>query len=167
MDHPNWIKDLVQAEQKMEESGVIDFSPAHDPQTHLKEDTITFLNEVKSQFIAASSAFNQLKNSSNGRIKIYAISKTDADFMLFRNGFKLIFSMKEAGKVSVAFNHFGLGFLPGESANEAATRLMNENELVAKWGAFGDLVWTFEGQEIKVDYLVRHYLSRFIRESTK
>lgn len=167
VDHLSWIKELVKAEQTMEESGVIDFSPSHDPQTHLKEDTVGFLNEVKGQFIAAASAFNQLKSSSNGRIKIYAISKTDADFMLFRNGFKLIFSMKEAGKVIVSFNHFGIGFLPGEQANEAAQRLMNENELTAQWGAFGDLVWTFENQEIKIDYLVRHYLSRFIRESTK
>ena len=33
--------------------------------------------------------------------------------------------------------------------------------------AFGDLVWTYQEQPVKVDYLVRYYLTRFIRESAK
>lgn len=167
MDRLTWIKELVHAEQKMEESGIIDFTAGYDPATNLRNDSIQFLNEIKSGFISACSAFNQLKNSSAGRIKIYSISKTEADFMIFRNGFKLIFSLREAGKIAVSFNHLGLGYLPGKDAASSEQDTANENILTAKWGAFGDLVWTYEDQEIKNEYLVRHYLSRFIRESTK
>ena len=42
--------------------------------------------------------------------EIYGIANTHADFMLFRNGFKLIFSLKEPGAVSVRFHYVGAGF---------------------------------------------------------
>ncbi len=42
-----------------------------------------------------------------------------------------------------------------------------EDLLVARWGAFGDLQWTYQEQVVKTDYLVRYYMTRFIRESAK
>jgi hypothetical protein len=39
--------------------------------------------------------------------------------------------------------------------------------LSARWGAFGDLVWTYQDQPVKVEYLVKYYMTRFIRESAK
>ena len=87
--------------------------------------------------------------------------------MIFRNGFKLIFSYREPGRIAVTFNHLGSRYIPGEEATMAPTKLMEEDVLVSKWGAFGDLVWTYHDQVIKPAYLVRHYMSRFVRESAK
>ena len=42
-----------------------------------------------------------------------------------------------------------------------------EDLLIARWGAFGDLNWTFHEQPIKNEYLVRYYMTRFVRESAK
>src|SRR4051812_1889016 len=91
MDRISWIKDLVLAEQQMEDSGIIDMSAGFDAEKELEDATIEFLADLKTGFIEAASTFNQLKGSALGTIKIYGISKTRADFMLFRNGFKLIF----------------------------------------------------------------------------
>lgn len=170
-DRLGWIKELVRAEQRMEESGVIEFGPAFDPAQILISESVAFMNELKVVFVDAASAFNQLKGSSLGRVKIYGIANTHADFMLFRNGFKLIFSLKEPGAVSVRFHYVGAGFQPAGSAVSpgagATTQTSEEDLLIARWGAFGDLNWTYQEQAIKTDYLVRYYLTRFVRESAK
>lgn len=165
MDRMDWIKDLVLAEQQMEESGMVDFSAGFDPEATLMNETIEFLESLKNKFVETASAFNQLKGSTVGRIKIYGISKTHADFMLFRNGYKLIFSMRQPGLIAINFAHLGTSYIP--TAGHQVTFNGEEDLLHSHWGAFGDLIWTYQGQPIRLDYLVRYYLSRFIRESAK
>ena len=110
MDKIQWIKDLVMAEQEMEESGVVDFAAGFDPEKELERETIDYLQDLKAAFIESAAAFNQLKASTVGNIKIYGISRTKADFMIFRNGFKLIFALKRPGIVDVRFNHIGANY---------------------------------------------------------
>ncbi|MEK7355996.1 MAG: hypothetical protein AAB250_06075 [Bdellovibrionota bacterium] len=169
MDKLGWIKDLVRAEQKMEESGVVDFTVGFDPQQLLSTESLAFLEGMKNSFIEAASSFNQLKASTVGRVKIYGISNTQADFMLFRNGFKLIFSLREPGVIGIRFHYVGSGFVTMPAASDNGTKVPQDNEdmLTARWGAFGDLVWTYQDQPVKTDYLVRYYMTRFIRESAK
>ena len=171
-DRLGWIKELVRAEQRMEESGVIEFGPAFDPAQILVTESVAFMNELKVIFVDAASAFNQLKGSSLGRVKIYGIANTHADFMLFRNGFKLIFALKEPGAISVRFHYVGAGFQPigaamAPGSGAVSSHVGEEDLLIARWGAFGDLNWTYQEQAIKTDYLVRYYLTRFVRESAK
>lgn len=167
MNRIKWIKDLVIAEQHMEETGMVDFTAGFDPESSLEEQTIEYLRDLKTAFIETASAFNELKGSGLGTLKIYGISKTKADFMLFRNGFKLIFSMSRPGAVSIRFNHIGAAFIPGVTQDPQEIKPPDEDWLKAKWGAFGDLVWTYKEQEVKLDYMVRYYITRFVRESAK
>lgn len=168
MDKLSWIKDLVRAEQQMEESGMVDMAPEVDPSAQLMSESMAFLNELKIEFVDALSAFNDLKPSALGRIKLYGIAKTHADFMLFRNGFKMIFSLKEAGLISVRFNYMGTNFVPALSgAQSQQAALMDEDLVEARWGAFGEVIWTYQGQTIRIPKLVEFYMSRFVRESVK
>lgn len=166
MEKMHWVRELVIAEQQMEESGVVDFSAGFDPSADVKASTVEFMNDLKSLFIESASVFNQLKGSTLGNIKIYGISKTPADFMLFRNGYKLIFSIKKAGLIGVRFNQIGSSFLPGQSTEDESSQ-SSEDYLKAAWGAFGELKWTYNDQLINLAYLVRYYMSRFVRESSK
>lgn len=155
MDKLSWIKELVRAEQRMEESGVVDFGAGFDPQSILVSESVGFLNELKASFVEASSSFNQLKGSAVGRVKIYGISNTQADFMLFRNGFKLIFSLKEPGLLGIRFHYVGAQFM---TMSDDGQKVPQEEDLIqARWGAFGDLVWTYQEQPLKLDYLVKYY----------
>ena len=165
MDKLSWIKDLVQAEQQMEESGMIDFTAGFDPQKLLSEESLDFLNDLKVCFVDSVTTFNQLKASPMGRIKVYGISNTEADFMLFRNGFKLIFAMKSPGHIAIKFHYVGANFIPNSGPEQGTEQ--GEDQLIAKWGPFGDLVWTYNDQSLKLDFLVRYYLSRFVKESAK
>lgn len=165
MDKLSWIKELVLAEQQMEESGMVDMSAGFDTLNMLEEETIEFLQDLKTSFVESAAAFNQLKGSTLGNVKIYGISKTRADFMLFRNGFKLIFSMTQPGQIKIYDSQMTNSFVPGQNAAEETTGRLDL--LIAKWGPFGELQWTYQDQPINLDYLVRFYTSRFIRESAK
>ena len=174
MEKISWIKDLVKAEQQMEESGLVDMSFGFDPERVLVTETIQFLLALKTEFVDSSSTFNELKPSALGRIKIYGIAKTHADFMLFRNGYKMIFAMKAPGQISVRFNFIGTNYIPTPGSNNndmgasnANANVMEENIVEARWAAFEELVWMYKGQNVKLEFMVRHYMTQFIRESSK
>ena len=164
-----WVKDLVRAEEQMEETGIVDLSIGFDNDRTLAQETLSLLQILKNEFIDAATAFNELKASALGRIKIYGIAKTQADFMLFRNGFKMIFSLKEPGQISIRFNFLGPGFTPSAlpSATQSSQNLMEEHLLVAKKGPFGEMIWTFQEKEIRIDSVVRYHMTLFIKESAK
>lgn len=165
MEKLNWIKELVLAEQQMEEAGVVDMEAGFDPQRQVDEATIEFIADLKAAFVEAASAFNQLKGSTLGQVRIYGISKTKADYMLFRNGYKLIFSLRQPGTIAVSYSNVGANYVPGTPAKSDDTA--PSDYLRATWGAFGQLIWTYNDHAINIDYLVRYYMSRFIKDSAR
>ena len=164
-----WIKELVRSEDQMEESGMVDLAIGLDSEKTLIQETLRFLAELKNSMTEAASAFNELKTSPLGRIKTYGIAKTQADFMLFRNGFKMIFSMKEPGIISIRFNFMGPSYIPTAIPTHQAanTAVMEEHLIQARKGPFHELVWTFQEHAIQMASVVRYHLSLFIKESSK
>ena len=98
MDKFGWIKDLVTADQQMEDAGIVEFCVGEDPALQLEDASVDYLQDLKLEFLKVISAFNQLSGSTMGPIRVYSIAKTKADFMLFRNGTKLIFSLQNGGR---------------------------------------------------------------------
>jgi hypothetical protein len=41
------------------------------------------------------------------------------------------------------------------------------DQLRASWGAFGQLIWTYNEHEIDINYLIRYYMSRFVKDSAR
>ena len=93
----NWVKTLVRQEEQMEKTGKIaaanPFCPSKE---ELQEHTVEFLKQLRTAFTQHISFFNQLKGYM-GSIRIYGITGTLADFMLFRNGYKMIFFYEISG----------------------------------------------------------------------
>ena len=166
MEKLNWIKELVQAERQMEEAGVVDMEAGFDPNRQVEEATLEFITDLKAAFVEAAAAFNQMKGSTLGQIRIYGISKTKADFMLFRNGFKLIFSMRQPGTLVVSYSAAVAQYIPGQTPTKPEEG-KQADLLRATWGAFGQLIWTYNDHSINVDYLVRYYMSRFVKDSAR
>jgi len=160
----SWIKELVLAEQQMEEAGVVEMEAGFDPTRQLEEETQEFITDLKAAFIETASAFNQLKGSTHGHLRIYGISKTKSDFMLFRNGYKLIFSVRAPGTVHVTYTAAGAHYVPGTVKPEDTGPT---DILQATWAAFGQLTWTYNNHPINEDYLVRYYVSRFVKDSAR
>jgi len=169
-DRLTWIKDLVKSEERMEETGVVDMSIGFDNDRILTHETLTFLQNLKNEMIDSSNAFNELKSSPLGRIKIYGIAKTQADFMLFRNGYKMIFSMKSPGAISIRFNFLGPNqYMPSAipNNNQGASQLMEEHLIIAKRGPFKEMQWTFNEEKVDFAAMVRYHITLFVRESAK
>lgn len=164
MDKLQWVKELVLAEQQMEESGMIDIAKGFNAKQIIQEETIDYLRDLKATFTEVVTAFNELKRSELGKIKIYGISNTIADFMLFRNGLKLVFSAVKAGEVIISFQTMNHSFVPSANSEPATT---STDSIQANWGAYGQLIWKYKGHPIELDYLVRYYLTRFTQESAR
>jgi hypothetical protein len=169
-DRLQWIRELARAEQTFEETGLLEPGYGLDANEILLKQTLDTLVQLKASLVEAASAFNQLKGSAAGRVKVYGVSNTHADFMLFRNGYKLIFGLKEPGVISIRMNHLTAPFSDNSMASASGASAAGPDEvetLEAQWGAFGDLTWTYQGHAVKIDLLVRFYLTRFVRESVK
>lgn len=167
MEKTRWIKDLVNADVQMEKSVLVDMNLELDSQRILVNESIQLLSYLKTEFADSCSHFNEMKPSALGRIKIYGIAKTHADFMLFRNGYKMIFSLKSPGIISIRFHFVGANYIPTPNAQEKTTIIMDEELIEAKWGAFEEVIWTYKNQVAKPEYMVRHYLTVFIKESAR
>ena len=172
-DKWSWIKDLVRSEEQMEETGIVDLAIGLDNERVLMNETLSFIEKIKNDLVEASNAFNQMKSSPLGTIKIYGIARTQSDFMLFRNGFKMIFSAKSPGVISIRFNFISPSHFitkttaPANSQAAAASTLMDEHIIEAQKGAFGDIEWCFQGKAVKISSIVKYHLSLFIKESAK
>lgn len=168
-DRISWIRDLVHSEEQVEESGIVDMGTGTLNEPNLMQETLAYLQDLKTAFIESASAFNELKASPLGRIKIYGIAKTHADFMLFRNGFKMIFSAKAPGQISIRFNFIGtqqnLSQLP--SLMNTAANLNDEVIIESRFGPFQELRWTYQNETVNTQSLVKYHLSLFIKESQR
>jgi hypothetical protein len=161
----DWIRNLVESERRMEETGLIDLRDLTEDSRDLEQRTHEYLRDLKEIFIEYATAFNNMKESTLSTVKIYGISNTVADFMLFRNGYKLLFSATAPGRIVIALHGHGAPHQlipPG-----AAVPPSREEALDAQTGPFGELTWTCRGAPIRSENLVRHYLTRFIKESAK
>lgn len=164
----DWIKDLVEAEQKMEENGMVDYTAGFNPDNILKEETVKFLNQIKELFIDYSTVFNKYRGLTVGGVKVYGISKTQADFMLFRNGFKLFFLMEKPGTITIRSQFHGSDYIAGGAMTSQQIENLGADEYIdARWGAFGAVIWTHQELEVNAANLVKFYFTKFVRESSK
>ena len=165
MRNVDWVKDLVESERRMEETGMIDLGSGTDEGKRIAQMTQDFLREIRELFSDYASAFNNMKNAPLGAIKIYGISNTPADFMLFRNGFKLLFTALAPGRIAIGLHHQTSQLPIGASASP--NNPSSDGIIEAVFGAFGEVFWTYNGAKVNSDALVRYYLTRFVKESAK
>ena len=162
----SWIENLAIEEINMEESGVITFNEHLNPEYYLEESSINLMNEIRDFFEIYVNKFNEYRNGSGNGIKIFKISNTVNDFMLFRNSLKLIFARKGQDTISIGFfSNTGNSF--GPRLNHADNVSPNLHELKAQVGAFNNISWHFQGEKVDVETLVRHYLTEFIKQSAR
>src|SRR3989338_3751175 len=98
-----WIENLAKAEQLLEQTGQIDITSNIDQNKLFQEHTTTFLLHLKKVFQNYINSFNAYRADPRFMIKIYHISNTAADFLIFRNSLKLIVAAKRPGFASFSF----------------------------------------------------------------
>lgn len=164
MDSLNWIKDLVLEEQEKEQQGLVDVKFKFKTSKTVTSASVELLKKLKSQFSLAAETYNSIRRDSPNQIKVYGVSSTLSDFMLFRNNIQLIFSLKEPGVIHIYSAQLNASILSDPTPGNTETTKLS-HVLRAKWGAF-DLQWTFQDQPFQLESLVRYYFSLFIKMSS-
>ncbi len=162
----NWIETLALEELNMEETGVINFNEHLNPVKLLEESSIELMENLKERFEVYLTKFNEFRGSQSGLIKSFKISNTINDFMLYRNSLKLVVARRSADVLTIGFlsNSGGL-FSARLNFEESPTSKIHE--IKAHVGAFNKIQWKFNGEDVDIDSLVRHYLTEFIKHSAR
>jgi hypothetical protein len=155
-----WASELALEERKMDRMGVVDFSNSFKKQDLLKRLTREFMRKLRETFQKEIEVFNSSRQSASHAVHLYRVSNTEEDFMLFRNGVKLVVSGERSGRVVLAFNQFlGQIFTPSQQQPNF--------ELEASWGAFDQLHWNYRTERVSIPDVVRFFLGEFVRQSYK
>ena len=141
-----WIEGLALDEINMEESGIVHMNEHIGRAYLLEEASIDFMDRLKDHLEFYSAKFNEYRGGvhSENRIKIFKISNTVNDFMLFRNSLRLIFNRKACDVITVTSSLFE-----------------DPHEITATVGPFNQITWKFQGEPVAVKALTRHYFSQF------
>ncbi len=164
-----WIESLALEEINMEESGIVNITGHLNPNLMLEEASIKFMNELKDKFEVYISTFNRYRTQSNSpfAIKMFKISNTVNDFMLFRNSLRLVFARKSNDCITIGFIANGKDIFAARLSINDRHGSQSMHELRAHIGSFGKITWKFNGEDIDLDSLVRHYLTEFIVNSAR
>jgi hypothetical protein len=165
----NWLETLALEEINMEESGVINFNEHLTPERILEESSIEFMSSLRDLFEIYATKFNEFRSSqssTNAQIKIFKISNTVNDFMLYRNSLKLVVARRSVDVITIGFLSNAGGLFSARLNNEKGS-INSVHEIQANVGPFGEVSWRFKGEPVDQEALVRHYLTEFIKHSAR
>lgn len=164
----SWIENLALEEVNMEESGIIRFDDHLNSQQLLEESSLQFVNKLKDRFEFYVSLFNQYRSNrdTSRSIKVFRISNTVNDFILFRNSLKLIVARRAPDLISIGFLSNNGGLFSGRLANENQS-VHAIHEIKAHIGPFNTISWRFRGEPVEIEPLVKYYLTEFVKNSSR
>jgi hypothetical protein len=166
--HNGWLHELARGEIHPDADQLLQLGAGLDPQQLVEESTIDFLQELREQFTEFARIFNGYSES--GKIyqeaKIYSLAQTAADFMIFRNQVKLVFSNTAHGMIQVSFAQHQRGALAVDGQmGSTETQFGRPQDLLAQVGPFRDIYWTFQGEKVSPEQIAKFYFAEFIRAS--
>ncbi len=161
-----WIENLAIDEINMEESGMIQFHDHLNMDKMLEESSIEFVEQLKERFEIYSAKFNEYRSEKSKQIKIFKISNTVNDFMLFRNSLKMVVARRTPSIISIGFlsNSGGLYAAKLSFQDDSNEKI---HEIKAQVGAFNRINWMFQGRDVDIDSMARHYITEFVKNSAR
>lgn len=169
-----WIHELARAEVHPDAERLLQLGGSFDPHQLIEESTIDFLTELKEHFNEYIRTFNAYSESGTKfqDIKIYNTAQTAADFMIFRNGVKLIVANTAHGVIQLSYAHHVRGTLSvdgqvhGAGAQASAAGGIGgpqPQDLLAQIGPFREVFWTFQGEKVRPEQVAKFYFTEYTR----
>ncbi len=160
----SWVKRLVRNEAELIRTGTGDLLGHQDHRKVVDEITHEFMEHLKNEFVSCVDAFNSYRGGAHlpNAVKIFNVSNTENDFILFRNNLKLVISNSALGVINFAFisRHSNFKGSPVKTQKEGY-------DLIAQMFPFNELAWTFHGERINVECVVRYMFTEFIKSSAQ
>lgn len=158
----SWIKRLVRNEAELIRTGTGDLLGHQDHRQVVEEVTSEFMDQLKEGFISCVDAFNAYRGGAHlpNSVKVFNVSNSASDFILFRNNMKLVVSNPALGVVNFSFisRHSSFKGSPVKTQKEGY-------DLIAQMFPFNELAWTFHGERINTFYVVRYLFTEFVKSS--
>ncbi|MBI3543594.1 MAG: hypothetical protein HY075_10005 [Deltaproteobacteria bacterium] len=159
----DWVHELAKNELNPEAANIFNTVNQFDPKQIIEESTIEFLEKLRELFTAYTRTFNGYSDSNAkfSDMKIFGITNTPADFMIFRNNVKLVFANSAHGIINATFTEHQRNDLatPGNEARKQS------QDIIAQIGPFLDVVWTYQGEKVNPNRLVKYYFVEFVKAS--
>lgn len=166
-----WIHELAKGDINPDAPNLFDAADRFDPKQVIEESTIQFLEELRDLFTIYIKVFNSY-NEGGARfsdVKLYGVANTPADFMLFRNNIKLVFANTAHGLISATFIQHSRGGVAVDGAHVDQSKIVagarDNQDIIAQLGAFLDVRWTFQGEKVNPEQLVKYYFVEFVKLS--
>jgi hypothetical protein len=165
----SWIEQLAIEEINMDESGIVHINDHLNPAAFLEESSIRFMDMVRDRFELYSARFNEYRGGAarGAQIKIFKISNTVNDFMLFRNSLRLVITRKANDLITISFLGQGKDYYSPRAGAEDSFGATTAHEIRAHIGAFNKITWRFQGEPVDIEAMTKHYISEFIRNSAR
>lgn len=164
--HQGWIYELARGELNPELDVIKNFNGASSQQA-VEESTVDFLTDMRGHIQESLRAFNAFSEGGKrfAEVKVFNIAQSASDFMLYRNGLKLIFANTSHGVIEIYYNkHQAQATYPNAGATaDQSSGLPDREEVLANLGVFGKVKWTCRGEQVRPSEVSQHYFSEFVR----
>ncbi len=162
-----WIHELARAEVYPDAEKILQLGNSFDPQQRVEESTIDFLTELREKLNEYVRVFNAYAENGTKfqEIKIYSLAQAAADFMVFRNQIKLVFSNSAHGVIQISFAQHMRGTIAVDGQVQSQKPLTDSHDLLAQVGPFRDVYWTFQGEKVTPEQVAKFYFAEFTRIS--
>jgi hypothetical protein len=155
-----WIHELARAEASPEADALYQINRVSAPGQAIEESTVDFLTDLRAYFQEYVRLFNSMSESGKkySEIKIFNLTQGAADFMLYRNGIKLIVANTTQGVIQISYDkHVVAGTASGDGM------VPQSEELLAQLGAFGSVHWMYRSERVESEQTSKHFFAEFTR----
>ena len=158
-----WVRALVERENQILRATPGESVSYDDHRRIVKDGTRDYLLELRDEFTKCAELFNTCRGGSHlpNSIKIFNVSNTQGDFILFRNTLKLVISNPSIGVINFAFASRSAA-LPKPSSTPGKRE---GYDLIAQIFPFNEIAWTFHGEKVNAKSLVRYMFTEFVQAS--
>ena len=160
-DSSGWIHDLTRAEISPEAEALYHLNQSGTPEQAIEESTVDYLSDLRAYFQEFVRSFNSFSEAGKkfSEIKIFNLTQGAADFMLYRNGIKLIVANTAHGLIQFSYDQH----VNASAATKTDLNIPQAEEILAQMGAFGTVRWTYRSEKVESDQVSKHFFSEFVR----
>jgi hypothetical protein len=157
-----WIHELARAESSAEAEALYQLNQASAPQQAVEESTVDLLTDLRAYFQEYVRIFNSISEAGKkfSEIKIFNLTQGAADFMLYRNGIKLIVANTTHGVIQFSYDKH---IIAGAASPEFG--IPQAEELIAQIGAFGAVHWMYRSERVESNQVAKHFFEEYVRST--
>ena len=155
-----WIHEIARAEASPEAEALYQINRSSGPAQAIEESTVDFVTDLRGYFQEYVRILNSLSDGGKkfSEIKIFNLTQGAADFMLYRNGIKLIIANTTQGVIQLAYDRHAISGGPASDL-----QVPQAEELLAQLGAFGSVHWMYRSEKVESEQVAKHFFAEFTR----